>query len=132
VVTTAAGGADDFVARTVAQRLSATMGRPVIIENEPAENGSVAAGEVARLLNVGLFPNRRHDRSAVLTVERSINGDSIRPHQLPLFGHKRHRWYSAKIVVPDPPRSQSGRFSLIHTTYLEDLYIGIVLRPMIC
>jgi len=48
VVTTAAGGADDFVARTVAQRLSATMGRPVIIENEPAGNGSVAAGEIAR------------------------------------------------------------------------------------
>lgn len=48
VVTTAAGGADDFVARTVAQRLSGTMGRPVVIENEPAGNGSVAAGEVAR------------------------------------------------------------------------------------
>lgn len=48
VVTTAAGGADDFVARTVAQRLSATMGRPIIIENEPAGNGSFAAGEVAR------------------------------------------------------------------------------------
>src|SRR5665213_4408721 len=48
VVTTAAGGADDFVARTVAQRLSATMGRPVIIDNEPAGNGSVAAGEVVR------------------------------------------------------------------------------------
>lgn len=47
VVTTAAGGADDFVARTVAQRLSATMGRPIIIENEPAGNGSVAAGQVA-------------------------------------------------------------------------------------
>jgi tripartite-type tricarboxylate transporter receptor subunit TctC len=48
VVTTAAGGADDFVARAVAQRLSATMGQPIIIENEPAGNGSVAAGEVAR------------------------------------------------------------------------------------
>ena len=48
MVTTAAGGADDFVARTVSQRLSATMGRPIIIENEPAGNGSVAAGEVAR------------------------------------------------------------------------------------
>lgn len=47
VVTTAAGGADDFVARTVAQRLSATMGRPIIIENEPAGNGSVAAGQLA-------------------------------------------------------------------------------------
>lgn len=48
VVTTAAGGADDFVARTVAQRLSATMGRPIIIDNEPVGNGSVAAGQVAR------------------------------------------------------------------------------------
>lgn len=48
VVTTAAGGADDFVARTVAQRLSATMGRPIVIENEPAGNGSAAAGEIAR------------------------------------------------------------------------------------
>lgn len=48
VVTTAAGGADDFVARTVAQRLSATLGQPIIIENEPAGNGSVAAGQVAR------------------------------------------------------------------------------------
>ena len=48
VVTTAAGGADDFVARTVAQRLSTTMGQPIIIENKPAGNGSVAAGEVAR------------------------------------------------------------------------------------
>jgi tripartite-type tricarboxylate transporter receptor subunit TctC len=48
VVTTAAGGADDFVARTVAQRLSTAMGQPIIIENKPAGNGSVAAGEVAR------------------------------------------------------------------------------------
>jgi tripartite-type tricarboxylate transporter receptor subunit TctC len=48
VVTTAAGGADDFVARTVGQRLAAAMGQPVIIENEPAGNGSVAAGQVAR------------------------------------------------------------------------------------
>jgi tripartite-type tricarboxylate transporter receptor subunit TctC len=48
VVTTAAGGADDFVARTVGQRLSASIGQPVIIENEPAGNGSVAAGQVAR------------------------------------------------------------------------------------
>lgn len=48
VVTTAAGGADDFVARTIGQRLSAAMGQPVVIENEPAGNGSVAAGQVAR------------------------------------------------------------------------------------
>jgi tripartite-type tricarboxylate transporter receptor subunit TctC len=48
VVTTAAGGANDIVARAVAERLSESMGRPVIIDNQPAGNGSVAAGQVAR------------------------------------------------------------------------------------
>src|SRR5262245_31470458 len=48
VVTTAAGGALDLVARTVAERLSEQMKQPVIIENNPAGNGSVAAGQFAR------------------------------------------------------------------------------------
>jgi tripartite-type tricarboxylate transporter receptor subunit TctC len=48
VVTTAAGGALDFVARTVAERLSESMGQAVVIENLPAGNGSVAAGQFAK------------------------------------------------------------------------------------
>jgi tripartite-type tricarboxylate transporter receptor subunit TctC len=48
VVTTAAGGALDLVARTVAERLSESMGQPLIIENLPAGNGSIAAGQVAK------------------------------------------------------------------------------------
>jgi tripartite-type tricarboxylate transporter receptor subunit TctC len=48
VVTTAAGGALDLVARTVADRLSASMHQPVIIENQPAGNGTVAAGQFAK------------------------------------------------------------------------------------
>src|SRR5262245_39121269 len=48
VVTTAAGGALDLVARTVADRLSASMHQPVIIDNQPAGNGSVAAGQFAK------------------------------------------------------------------------------------
>jgi tripartite-type tricarboxylate transporter receptor subunit TctC len=48
VVTTAAGGALDLVARNVAERLSESMGQPLIIENLPAGNGSVAAGQVAK------------------------------------------------------------------------------------
>jgi len=46
VVTTAAGGALDLVARTVADGLSASMHQPIIIDNQPAGNGSVAAGAV--------------------------------------------------------------------------------------
>src|SRR6476469_1048008 len=48
VVTTAAGGALDLVARTVADRLSDALHQPVIIENQPAGNGSVAAGQFAK------------------------------------------------------------------------------------
>src|SRR5712691_8755416 len=36
VVTTAAGGANDLVARAVAERLSESLRQPVIIENQPA------------------------------------------------------------------------------------------------
>lgn len=48
VVTTAAGGALDLVTRAVAERLSKSMRQPVIIENQPAGNGSVAAGQFAK------------------------------------------------------------------------------------
>jgi tripartite-type tricarboxylate transporter receptor subunit TctC len=48
VVTTAAGGALDLVARTTAERLSESLGQPLIIENLPAGNGSVAAGQFAK------------------------------------------------------------------------------------
>src|SRR5262245_10316970 len=47
-VTTAAGGAGDLVARAIAERLSESMRQPVIIENQPAGNGGIAAGQVAR------------------------------------------------------------------------------------
>lgn len=48
VVTTAAGGALDLVARTVADRLSEMLQQPVVIENQPAANGSVAAGQFVK------------------------------------------------------------------------------------
>jgi tripartite-type tricarboxylate transporter receptor subunit TctC len=48
IVTTAAGGAGDLVARAVADRLAESMQQPVIIENQPAGNGGIAAGQVAK------------------------------------------------------------------------------------
>jgi tripartite-type tricarboxylate transporter receptor subunit TctC len=48
VVTTAAGGALDLIARTTAERLTESLRQPVIIENQPAGNGSVAAGQFAK------------------------------------------------------------------------------------
>ncbi len=48
VVTTAAGGALDLIARTTAERLTESMRQPIIIENQPAGNGSVAAGQFSK------------------------------------------------------------------------------------
>jgi len=48
VVTTAAGGANDLIARTVANRLSELLKQPIVIENQPAANGNVAASHVAQ------------------------------------------------------------------------------------
>jgi tripartite-type tricarboxylate transporter receptor subunit TctC len=48
VVTTAAGGSVDAIARQVAQDLGKTMGRTVIVENRPGANGNIAAEYVRR------------------------------------------------------------------------------------
>ena len=48
VVPNAAGGAADLTARTVAQRLAASMGRAVVIDNRPGAGGVVAGELVAR------------------------------------------------------------------------------------
>ncbi len=48
VVPNAAGGAADLTARTVAQRLSQTLGQNVVVDNRPGAGGVVAGELVAR------------------------------------------------------------------------------------
>jgi tripartite-type tricarboxylate transporter receptor subunit TctC len=48
VVGFAAGGANDLVARTVATKLGAALGRTVVVENRPGAGGNVATEYVAR------------------------------------------------------------------------------------
>ncbi len=43
-----AGGGSDFLARTIGHTLSQQVGQPVIIENKPGGNTSIAASDVAR------------------------------------------------------------------------------------
>lgn len=48
VVPYAAGGGSDFLARTIGQALSTRIGQPVLIDNKPGGNTSIAAADVAR------------------------------------------------------------------------------------
>ena len=43
-----AGGTSDILARTIGQRLSESLGQPVIVDNKPGANGNVGADLVAK------------------------------------------------------------------------------------
>ena len=48
IVTFAAGGGTDLVARAVAPRMSESLGQPIVVENRAGANGAVGAEAVAR------------------------------------------------------------------------------------
>ncbi len=48
VVPTAAGGANDAMARIIGQGLSARLGKPVVVDNKAGANGAIASEFVAR------------------------------------------------------------------------------------
>lgn len=53
VVPTSAGGANDAMARIIAQSLSLRLGQPVIVENKAGANGAIASEFVARAVPDG-------------------------------------------------------------------------------
>ena len=53
VVPFAAGGPDDTLARIVAERMRASLGQPVVIENVTGAGGSIGVGRVARAVPDG-------------------------------------------------------------------------------
>lgn len=48
VVTFAAGGASDIVARTISEPLAKALGQPVIVDNKPGAGGTIGGNDVAR------------------------------------------------------------------------------------
>lgn len=48
VVTSPAGGGNDFIARTIAQKMEITLKQPVVVDNKPGASGIIAADFVAK------------------------------------------------------------------------------------
>jgi tripartite-type tricarboxylate transporter receptor subunit TctC len=48
VVPYPAGGATDFIARSIGERLSKSLGQAIVVDNKPGAAGGLGAGEVAR------------------------------------------------------------------------------------
>lgn len=48
VVTFAAGGASDIVARVISDSLSKALGQPIVVDNKPGAGGTIGGSEVAR------------------------------------------------------------------------------------
>src|SRR6478672_6562996 len=92
VVTTAAGGALDLVARTVADRLSDALHQPVIIENQPAGNGGVAAGQFAKATPDG--------HTLMMVVDSTV---TINPHLYRNLSYDPFRDFAPVSVVTRLP-----------------------------
>jgi tripartite-type tricarboxylate transporter receptor subunit TctC len=92
VVTTAAGGALDLVARTVADRLSASMHQPIIIDNQPAGNGSVAAGQFAKAMPDG--------HTLMMVVDSTV---TINPHLYRNLSYDAFRDFAPVSVITRLP-----------------------------
>jgi len=54
-----AGSAFDLPARIVAERVQASLGQPVVIDNVTGASGSIGAGRVARAAQVSSMKTRR-------------------------------------------------------------------------
>lgn len=48
VIPFTAGSSTDIMGRTIAERVSASIGQPVVVENRPGAGGTIAAGAVAK------------------------------------------------------------------------------------
>ena len=92
VVTTAAGGALDLVARTVADGLSASMHQPIIIDNQPAGNGSVAAGQFAKATADG--------HTLMMVVDSTV---TINPHLYRQLNYDPFRDFAPVSIVSRLP-----------------------------
>lgn len=137
IVTTAAGGSGDFVARAFAERLSEALGQPVVIENQPTGNGNLAVAQVARANPDGhtvLFTN-----DSTLTVNphlyKNLQADPFRDlapvtaltkMDMCLTVNGNSKFSSIKDLIDDAKKNP-GKLNYASTGVGTQLHIGLEL-----
>jgi tripartite-type tricarboxylate transporter receptor subunit TctC len=85
-----AGGATDLVARVLAQRVSADIGQPVIVDNKPGAGGTIGVAEAAKAAADG--------HTLVLTTSST---HAISPHLMAKLPYDAIKDFSAILHVAD-------------------------------
>jgi tripartite-type tricarboxylate transporter receptor subunit TctC len=117
VVTTAAGGALDLVARTVADRLSPSLHQPMIIENLPAGNGAVAAGQFVKAAPDG--------HALMMVVDSTV---TTNPHLYRNLSYDPFRDFAPVSVVTRLPLVLVSN-PAVHAGNLQELIALIKAKP---
>lgn len=93
------GGSTDLTARTVAQKLSESLGQPVVVENRPGANGNLGAEIVAKSAPDGytLLLAERGAMTINPSLYRSLPFDSVRD-----FEYIGIATFSAYVLVIKP------------------------------
>lgn len=101
VVPQAAGGANDAIARVVAQRLSEQMGQTVVVDNRPGAGGTLATAALARA---------KHDGYTLL-----LTADSA--HVVGPALYKNPGFDPVKDFVPVAPVATAGYVLVAHPSF---------------
>jgi tripartite-type tricarboxylate transporter receptor subunit TctC len=110
IVSVSAGGSIDTIARTLAEELAKSLGKPVIVENRPGANGNLAAQAVARAAPDGY--------TLLATGGSTLN---LNPH---LF--KQLPFDPVKSFVPITMTARTNLILVVHPKLKVDTVEGLV------
>jgi tripartite-type tricarboxylate transporter receptor subunit TctC len=121
-----AGGAVDLIARTLGDRLSEQMHQPVIVENMPGANGSLAAAQVARATPDGYTLMMAVDSNLVInpSLYHNLNYDPFRDFAPISIIAKLHMVLVANPKVPANTVQELIAYATAHPNKLNYASIG--------
>ena len=106
VVPYPAGGATDYIARTIGERLGKTLGQPVVVDNKTGAAGAIGTAEVAR--------SRPDGHTLLLTItDTQINNTAL-----------------YKSLAYDPRRDFTGITQIVRSPALISTHPGTGMQSM--